>query len=430
MPKRMRDLRGRLAAAGLALALLAGCAAGQQPASTAAPSPAAPNAQTPEAAAAASFGEMEQATPGLRAMGQDGMYLLEQYFSGAMNLLYADFTTQQEVFVCAEPNCPHNTASCTSWLPFAGDYTFPALAALKGQLYLVLGASTEEQRPYISELSADGREQRRLAELEANEMIQSDLFADDKSLYCAVVRVEEDSASQLLLLRIDRQTGSQTWLYTFPEGTTYSLDGVAGGKIAVVRYPAPNDPAGSFDHWLLDPNADIAAQLAQPPLFSTDNVTRKGQVYRGVLSLADLPAGTCTLTELETGKETVFSVNAETLDLPEEPTDFFCSLETPGIAMLQVTCPGQTYRFVYDPDQGGFVPFTLARQSDYTDGAVVPFGTWQDMLVLYIGDQAVRPPDPDLAAPEAPEVIVSQYALLPTGDFLRSEPNYQLIRLP
>lgn len=78
-----------------------------------------------------------------------------------------------------------------------------------------------------------------------------------------------------------------------------------------------------------------------------------------MLSLADLPAGTCTLTELETGKETVFSVNAETLGLPEEPTDFFCSLETPGIAMLQVTCPGQTYRFVYDPDQGGFVPFTL-----------------------------------------------------------------------
>ena len=34
MPKRMRDLRGRLAAAGLALALLAGCAAGQQPAVT------------------------------------------------------------------------------------------------------------------------------------------------------------------------------------------------------------------------------------------------------------------------------------------------------------------------------------------------------------------------------------------------------------
>ena len=149
-----------------------------------------------------------------------------------------------------------------------------------------------------------------------------------------------------------------------------------------------------------------------------------------MLSLADLPAGTCTLTELETGKETVFSVNAETLGLPEEPTDFFCSLETPGIAMLQVTCPSQTYRFVYDPDQGGFVPFTLARQSDYTDGAVVPFGAWQDMLVLYIGDRAVRPPDPDLAAPEAPEVIVSQYALLPTGDFLRSEPNYQLIRLP
>ena len=71
MPKRMRDLRGRLAAAGLALALLAGCAAGPQPASTAAPSPAAPNAQTPEAAA---FGEMEQATPGLRAMGE-GVYL-------------------------------------------------------------------------------------------------------------------------------------------------------------------------------------------------------------------------------------------------------------------------------------------------------------------------------------------------------------------
>ena len=252
-----------------------------------------------------------------------------------------------------------------------------------------------------------------------------------KSLYCAVVRVEEDSASQLLLLRIDRQTGSQTWLLHLPGGDDLRPGRRGrredrGGTLP----PTRTDPAGSFDHWLLDPNADIAAQLAQPPLFSTDNVTRKGQVYRGVLSLADLPAGTCTLTELETGKETVFSVNAETLGLPEEPTDFFCSLETPGIAMLQVTCPGQTYRFVYDPDQGGFVPFTLARQSDYTDGAVVPFGAWQDMLVLYIGDQAVRPPDPDLAAPEAPEVIVSQYALLPTGDFLRSEPNYQLIRLP
>ena len=97
--------------------------------------------------------------------------------------------------------------------------------------------------------------------------------------------------------------------------------------------------------------------------------------------------------------------------------------------MLQVTCPGQTYRFVYDPDQGGFVPFTLARQS------TTPTAPWCRLApgrICWCCTSATGGPatDPDLAAPEAPEVIVSQYALLRPGISSASEPNYQLIRLP
>lgn len=382
-----------------------------------------------------SYGDMDQVMPGLRAMGENGMFVLEQYFSGAMNLLYVDFVQQQEVFVCAEPNCTHNTEACTSYIPFVNDYNFPSIASLKGQLYLVLKGSMDDQKAYISELSADGREQRKIAEFEAGESIWSDLFADDKFLYCMIYRIHSDTAEDTaIFLRIDRQTGEKTELYEFPKGVTYNLNAVSGGSIAVVEYPSGTGT--TFNHWLLNPNADIEQQLSEPPLFVTKNESHKEYISHNVLCISDLPTGMCTDRDLGTGEEWSFHVTAEALNLPAEPENFSCSVEELGIYTLQAYCPktasNQTtyYQFVYDSEQEKCIPFSLPRNSEYVSGDVVIFDSWQDNLVVYIGDKTVKMQGDSLSLPNAVETILSQYALLSKDDYIHSNPNYQIIQLP
>lgn len=114
-----------LAALLVTILLACGCGAavpGRQnadPASAADPAPADPTTEATPPATGEDNGNIlalwTQSQNRLSAYTEDGFYFLshEKYLPGAMNIKYIDFATRQETFLCAVPNCTHDTDACT-----------------------------------------------------------------------------------------------------------------------------------------------------------------------------------------------------------------------------------------------------------------------------------------------------------------------------
>lgn len=56
-----------------------------------------------------------------------GFYQIITNENGYANLLYTDYTTASQIYVCSAPNCEHNTKNCTSYIDNSGFSVFPAV---------------------------------------------------------------------------------------------------------------------------------------------------------------------------------------------------------------------------------------------------------------------------------------------------------------
>ena len=72
------------------------------------------NSSTSIPSEAIDCGPIVASTYGTVALTDKGAYLIEQHGAGFVNLMYADFSTQSKIFVCANPSCGHNTEACSS----------------------------------------------------------------------------------------------------------------------------------------------------------------------------------------------------------------------------------------------------------------------------------------------------------------------------
>ena len=246
MPRRMRDLRGRLAAAGLALALLAGCAAGQQPASTAAPSPAAPNAQTRESADAG----QPLAFAGSGGMGNDnGFYFRRSNADWTGLLCYADYATRQVVPLCARPNCPHRDESCTAWLDDAGSQPCVLLAGQRLVL-VTLGGMTDAPAA-VAVAEPDGRDRHTIHAFAPQESVQPDFAVGGGALYLVRRTASAGGNPQSALVRVDLESGAAAELYVAKPGDSLFLVGCTGGRLLLKQFaPDPQwaGTAGGVQH--------------------------------------------------------------------------------------------------------------------------------------------------------------------------------------
>ena len=253
MPRRMRDLRGRLAAAGLALALLSGCAAGQQPASTAAPSPAAPNAQTPEAATAETAVQPFALDGTLTGAGvhsgygnQDGFYTVRYAADGTANVMFVDYAAGVETCLCASPNCTHDSEACTSWCGCPANIpdVFPAGDRL---VWVYLGnpeyvdeyGDAARCRIEVSGLDGAGRENVQLL-APRWQLLYGNICVGQDAIFAlaSAFRQETDGVVQercLLRIPLDGSEVQQLASFSESEATGYELAGGGDGTLYLVR---------------------------------------------------------------------------------------------------------------------------------------------------------------------------------------------------
>lgn len=186
---------------------------------------------------------------------------------GSFNLTYLDYATQQEVVLCAVPNCTHAGESCTSWFPARQGGLVPVNV---GEQLLMISRGVdllEEQSnaPQIITMDVSGANRKLLTQFASAEELLPPFAGNDAELFCLYQRTtnkESNAKAETFLVKIDLQTGQCSKLQAF-EQQAVKMIGAAGDTIllqkstpngmnlthALLRYYIANDTLTEIATW-------------------------------------------------------------------------------------------------------------------------------------------------------------------------------------
>ena len=173
------------------------------------------------------------------AASPEGLYEVCSVRLGNYNLLYVDAATRQETYLCATPNCTHNSESCNSYLPLEeGRYGYQ-LFFFNGYLYAAQCTPIESQGPYLMRMDPDGTNRKIVLELENGECFSGMLYGYGDRLLLQISRVDENGNSETCMEIFDPQTGERERLFSLqlePGGKeSASLMGAAGTSLIFLK---------------------------------------------------------------------------------------------------------------------------------------------------------------------------------------------------
>lgn len=173
------------------------------------------------------------------AASPEGLYEVCSVRLGSCNLLYVDADTRQETYLCATPNCTHDSESCNSYLPLEeGRYGYQ-LFFFNGYLYAAQCTPIESQGPYLMRMDPDGTNREIVLELENGECFSGMLYGYGDRLLLQISRVDENGNSETCMEIFDPQTGERERLFSLqlePGGKeSASLKGAAGTSLIFLK---------------------------------------------------------------------------------------------------------------------------------------------------------------------------------------------------
>ncbi len=190
------------------------------------------------------------------------------------NIFYIDYATQQEVYLCAAPNCTHDHEGCTAWIDLDEGSYFPLVSGDHLLLvHITYGAEAPERAtPHIDAANLDGSDRHTLVEFATNERLKTVFAVNGDQLVCALNVVNpddiEDTNATLKLVLIDLDTGERSDFYERAVqigGTEPSFMGVTENGYCVLReqYTAKSEADFPGQEW-----ADIADEIARSTTYT------------------------------------------------------------------------------------------------------------------------------------------------------------------
>lgn len=230
---------------------------------------------------------------------EDGYYYLtleEERLAGGQDvrhLMYMDFAARQEIYLCGDPACSHNTLDCTSVLPSEDFGHSTALFVLNGSLYLlskeqdhdgsaernVLSASSgtaPEAAPTVLYRSAlDGTRREKIYAFDPSFTVEDLVLGDGDGLYLIRKKVTTEqgsgftyqTSSQRELCRLDLSTGKESALLSMDLGGGIDWDviGCTGRKLVLYGIDFGQEISAEEKHTgdrsLYDRSFDVFATL-------------------------------------------------------------------------------------------------------------------------------------------------------------------------
>lgn len=227
-------------AAVCALSLLLTCCSAHAPTATSG-TPAPEEKPQPQAAFELPFAMIS--SPDLTSYGSgtpEGFYSAFLNEDGSRNLLYVDYASAAQVYLCAQPNCEHNSESCPAWIaPFGGTVT---VAASETELFLLYNGYGGGVR--IERAGLNGENRRELLSLPGGAMAENAVAFNGQFLVLSLQEsaVENDAVMQNdRLVAVDVNSGETCTLFSLrdhlpenePEAFSMRFLGVTHGGFLV-----------------------------------------------------------------------------------------------------------------------------------------------------------------------------------------------------
>lgn len=135
-------------------------------------------------------------SPDLTSYGSgtaEGFYSVFSNEDGSRSLLYVDYASASQVYLCAQPNCEHNSESCPAWVaPFSGMVT---VAAGEKELFLLYNGYGGGVR--IERADLNGENRRELLSLPGGTMAENAVASNGGFLVISVQESVQNDDSVL-----------------------------------------------------------------------------------------------------------------------------------------------------------------------------------------------------------------------------------------
>ena len=106
------------------------------------------------------------------AAGAKGFYFVSAAVRSddSTSLMYCDYDTMQQLLLCSQPNCAHNTAACNGYLPYSAGGIVPEIVGQNLVLFYPGNVHAEENAtlPRIETMGLDGSDRTETITFAAN----------------------------------------------------------------------------------------------------------------------------------------------------------------------------------------------------------------------------------------------------------------------
>lgn len=179
----------------------------------------------------------------------------------ARHLMYMDFASRQEIYLCSDAACTHNTEDCTSVFPVHEFRMDTALFAWNGGLYILSkdmdhegtaimgtfdgtsGVVIEAAPTVLYRADPDGTNREKVYSFDPAVTVEDFVVGDERGLYLIIKKVTTEqsggvsyqTASERELVYLDLSTGRETDLFSMDFGDHISWDiiGCTGRKLVL-----------------------------------------------------------------------------------------------------------------------------------------------------------------------------------------------------
>lgn len=360
-------------------------------------------------------------------VSDSGMYTVGAIWPDSCNILYMDFKTRQQIYLCDSPNCLHNDENCTSFISLEHGNHEPFVLSFQNKILLVQNAPAGETQGGIWIADGNGENRKCLFTTADGQSLGPGIFSDgsDPYLYFSLYEIETSDAllEKKTLVQLNVETGEFQRLWDY---TGYGLS--TTDRDCFVLY---KDQGATRAYYYLFPGYDDAASVQETPFYEHDladvgSFAKSGHIYTydyetnvfSDLDLASRETKQVDCTEYATQED-----DLHRSDIRGPYGDFFAYV-------------------TYSKTDGGY----YESQYRYLN---IQTGSWTDPIELYdsLGNQIVPQqvlgdafcvitgyksiPISSSAAEnvEDAEIGLPQYALIRQQDFMNSVPNYQMIRM-
>lgn len=164
---------------------------------------------------------------------KNGMYslLFHDNDKGA-NILYTDFATKEQVYLCTNPSCAHDSAACASWIKDTTNAT--GLFTLNDTLF-VFSLGLHEVPGSITTMNLDGSQLKKLVTFQKNAIPANGIAGNDQYLYYIEQMPDEMGEVNQYVARCSLQTGEIEHVFSFSNNisNTIYLIGVSGNSLVL-----------------------------------------------------------------------------------------------------------------------------------------------------------------------------------------------------